>query len=281
MRFVVERDALAEAVAWIARSLPSRPVLPVLSGLLLQAAADGLTLSCFDYEVSARISIDADVAEPGTALVPGRLLAEITRSLPGHPVEVDDADDVTLTCGPASFSLVTLPIAEYPRLPELPRLAGTVDGGVFATAIGQVTPAASRDDTLPVITGVNVEIDGDTITLVATDRYRLAIRELDWNPARPGTSSTLLVPARTLADAARMMAPGVPVRIMTRGGDGDRKPRSPGNPRSPGSGTARNAHAASGADAMIGFESGGRRLTTRLIAGEYIKYSSKFPADGG
>jgi DNA polymerase III subunit beta len=255
MRFVVERDALAEAVAWIARSLPSRPVLPVLSGLLLQAASDGLTLSCFDYEVSARISIDADVAEPGTALVPGRLLAEITRSLPGHPVEVDDADDVTLTCGPASFSLVTLPIGDYPRLPELPRLAGTADGGVFATAIGQVTPAASRDDTLPVITGVNVEIEGNTIRLVATDRYRLAIRELDWDPARPGTSSTLLVPAKTLADAARMMAPGVPVRILTRGTDA--------------------------ADAMIGFESGGRRLTTRLIAGEYIKYSSKFPADFG
>jgi DNA polymerase III subunit beta len=264
MRFVVERDALAEAVAWIARSLPSRPVLPVLSGLLLQAAADGLTLSCFDYEVSARISIDADVSEPGTALVPGRLLAEITRSLPGHPVEVDDKDDVTLTCGPASFSLVTLPIGEYPRLPDLPRLAGTVDGGVFATAIGQVTPAASRDDTLPVITGVNVEIEDDTITLVATDRYRLAIRELGWNPARPGTSSTLLVPAKTLADAARMMAPGVPVRIMTRGTEGAAATKNSG-----------------AADAMIGFESGGRRLTTRLIAGEYIKYSSKFPADFG
>jgi DNA polymerase III subunit beta len=263
MRFVVERDALAEAVAWIARSLPSRPVLPVLTGLLLQAADDGLTLSCFDYEVSARISIDADVSEAGTALVPGRLMAEITRSLPGHPIEVDDKDDVTLTCGPASFSLVTLPIGEYPRLPELPRLAGTVDGGVFATAIGQVTPAASRDDTLPVITGVNVEIDGGTITLVATDRYRLAIRELDWNPARPGAGSTLLVPAKTLADAARMMAPGVPVRIMTRGTD-------------EGSGSA-----AARAEAMIGFESGGRRLTTRLIAGEYIKYSSKFPADFG
>ena len=270
MRFVVERDALAEAVAWIARSLPSRPVLPVLSGLLLQAAADGLTMSCFDYEVSARISIDADVTEPGTALVPGRLLAEITRSLPGHPVEVDDKDDVTLTCGPASFSLVTLPIGEYPRLPELPRLAGTVDGGVFATAIGQVTPAASRDDTLPVITGVNVEIEGDTLTLVATDRYRLAIRELGWSPARPGTSSTLLVPAKTLADAARMMAPGVPVRIMTRGPDGD-----------PRAAAAKHAQGRGAVDAMIGFESGGRRLTTRLIAGEYIKYSSKFPADFG
>jgi DNA polymerase III subunit beta len=272
MRFVVERDALAEAVAWIARSLPSRPVIPVLSGLLLQAAADGLTLSCFDYEVSARISIDADVTEPGTVLVPGRLLAEITRSLPGHPIEVDDKDDVTLTCGPASFNLVTLPIGEYPRLPELPRLAGTVDGGVLATAIGQVTPAASRDDTLPVITGVNVEIEGDMITLVATDRYRLAIRELGWHPARAGTSATLLVPAKTLSDAARMMVPGVPVRIMTRGAEGT------GTGRNGGTDPAGSLRAA---DAMIGFESGGRRLTTRLIAGEYIKYSSKFPADFG
>src|SRR5579863_10066867 len=266
MRFVVERDALAEAVAWVARSLPSRPVLPVLSGLLLTAEPGGLTLSCFDYEVSARIQIDADVAEPGTVLVPGRLLAEITRSLPGHPIEVDDTDDVTLTCGAASFSLVTLPLGEYPRLPELPRLAGTVDGGALATAISQVTPAASRDDTLPVITGVNVEIAGDTITLVATDRYRLAIRELGWDPARPEVSSTLLVPAKTLADAARMMAPGVPVRILTRGTEGA------------GSGPGSGKRAA---DAMIGFESGGRRLTTRLIAGEYIKYSSKFPADFG
>jgi DNA polymerase III subunit beta len=270
MRFVVERDVLADAVAWVARSLPTRPVLPILSGLLLQAAPDGLTLSCFDYEVSARIRVPADVAEPGTALVPGRLLAEITRSLPEHPVEVDDAHDagdVLLTCGPASFSLVTLPIGEYPQLPELPRLAGTVDGGALATAIGQVTPAASRDDTLPVITGVNVEVEGDTITLVATDRYRLAIRELAWAPAEPGARSTLLVPARTLADAARMMAPGVPVRIMLRAGG-------------PAAGR-RTAQAADPADAMIGFETGERRLTTRLIAGEYIKYSSKFPGEFG
>jgi DNA polymerase III subunit beta len=143
---------------------------------------------------------------------------------------------------------------------------------VLATAIGQVTPAASRDDTLPVITGVNVEIEGDTITLVATDRYRLAIRELGWTPARPGTSTTLLVPAKTLADAARMMVPGVPVRIMTRGTEGT------GTSRGAGTDAGSSLRAA---DAMIGFESGGRRLTTRLIAGEYIKYSSKFPADFG
>jgi DNA polymerase-3 subunit beta len=273
MRFIVERDALAEAVAWVARSLPSRPVLPILSGLLLEADSDGLALSCFDYEVSARILVEAKVAEPGTVLVPGRLLAEITRSLP--PVDVEfayDTDDVTLTCGPASFTLVTLPVSDYPRLPELPRLAGTVDGGVLATAIGQVVPAASRDDTLPVITGVNVEIDGDIVKLVATDRYRLAVRELGWNPAQPGSRSTLLVPAKTLADAARMMTPGTTVRVMM-GGD-------------QGAGGAWTADAKSedslrAADTMIGFESRGRRLTTRLIAGEYIKYSSRFPEEFG
>jgi len=288
MRFVVERDVLAEAVAWVARSLPTRPVLPVLSGLLLQAAADGLSLACYDYEVSARIRVPADVAEPGTALVPGRLLAEITRSLPALPVEVgdagqadtaDDSGDLVLTCGPASFSLVTLPLREYPQLPELPRLAGTVDGGALATAIGQVTPAASRDDTLPVITGVNVEIEGDLITLVATDRYRLAIRELTWSPAepepepQPGARSTLLVPARTLADAAKMMTPGVPVRVVLNAGG---PAKAGGSSR-----TGDPAGSPRAADAMIGFETGERRLTTRLIAGEYIKYSSKFPGEFG
>ncbi len=270
MRIIVERDALAEAVAWVARSLPSRPVLPILSGLLLEASPGVLTLSCFDYEVSARIQVDAEVTEAGTALVPGRLLAEITRSLPPLPVELDcEKDDVTVTCGPASFTLVTLPVKEYPRLPELPRLAGTVDGAVLATAIGQVAPAASRDDTLPVITGVNLEIDDDTIRLVATDRYRLAIRELGWNPAHPGSRGTLLVPAKTLSDAARMMVPGVPVRVMMRGEPG-------GGPTE-----ANPADSLRAADAMIGFESGGRRLTTRLIGGEYIKYMSRFPDDFG
>ena len=265
MRFSIERDTLTEAVAWVARALPNRPVLPILSGLLLAAMEDGvLTLSCFDYEVSARIRVPADVTEPGTVLVPGRLLAEITRSLPGYPVEFDDGgQDVTLTCGAASFTLVTLPVEEYPELPDLPVLAGTVDGGVLADAISQVVPAASRDDTLPILTGVNIELEGGTMTLAATDRYRLAMRELSWQPSRPELNVAVLIPARTLADAARMMAPGAAVQIMLRGDER-------GGPSS-----------LRATDAMIGFESGGRRLTTRLIAGEFIKYKSRFPAEFG
>ncbi|HZR48804.1 MAG TPA: DNA polymerase III subunit beta [Streptosporangiaceae bacterium] len=272
MRCGIERDTLTEAVAWVARALPNRPVLPILSGLLLTAAKtpDGpgeLTLSCFDYEVSARIRVEADVTEPGTVLVPGRLLAEITRSLPGFPVELDDeaGQDVTLTCGAASFTLVTLPVAEYPELPDLPVLAGTVDGGALGAAISQVVPAASRDDTLPILTGVNIEFEGDVMTFAATDRYRLAMRQLAWSPADPDLSATVLIPAKTLADAARMMANGLPVQVMLRAGTGVR-----------GGGQRTELRAA---DAMIGFESGGRRLTTRLIAGEFIKYKSRFPAE--
>src|SRR5258708_3476988 len=186
MKFRGGREALGEAVAWVARALTSRPVVPVLSGLMLQADGDGLMLSCFDYEVSARMRIDADVVEAGAALVPGRLLAEITRSLPALDVEVaSDADMVGLTCGSAEFTLVSLPAEEYPALPEQPPPAGTVDGGVLAVAAAQVGPAASRDDTLPMLTAVCLEIDGETLTLAATDRYRLPVREGPWIPAVP------------------------------------------------------------------------------------------------
>src|SRR5215469_3962297 len=164
MKFRVEHDVLADAVAWVARELPSRPVVPVLSGLRLEAG-DGLTLSCFDYELSATARIPADVAEAGTALVPGRLLAEITRSLPAQPAEFRSAgDEVSLTCGSAEFALVSLPTAEYPALPPAPPVAGTVDGGELAAAIAQVLPAASRDDTLPMLTAVCLDIHGGVIT---------------------------------------------------------------------------------------------------------------------
>jgi len=178
VRFRVERDVLAEAVAWTARSLPARPPVPVLAGLLLEAGPDGLSLSGFDYEVSARVTIAADVLEPGRALVSGRLLADISRSLPARPVEIStEGPKVQLVCGSARFSLLTLPVEDYPTLPEMPGVTGTLSSSLFATAVAQVAIAAGRDDTLPVLTGIRVEIDGDTVTLAATDRYRLAVRE--------------------------------------------------------------------------------------------------------
>jgi DNA polymerase-3 subunit beta len=266
MKFRVARDALGEAVAWVARALPSRPVVPVLSGMLLQADDDGLTLSCFDYEISARVRIDADVAEAGTALVPGRLLAEITRSLPALDVEVTcDADMVGLTCGPAEFMLVSLPVEEYPALPEPPAPTGTIDGGVLAVAAAQVGTAASRDDTLPMLTAVCVETDGETLTLAATDRYRLAVREVAWEPAVAGLRAVAMVPARTLADVAKTMSSGTPVTIAFGAA-----PEDTGAEREPRP-----------VDGLISFEGGNRRLTARLIGGEFIRYRSRFPAEFG
>jgi len=269
MKFIAGRDALGEAVAFVSRALPARPVVPHLSGMLLEAAADGLTLSCFDYEVSARVRVDAEVSEPGSALVPGRLLAEITRSLPAQPAEFcRDAEMMNLACGRAEFGLVCLPAQDYPALPASPEPAGAVDGGVLATAVAQVAPAASRDDTLPMLTAVCLDITGDVMTLAATDRYRLAARDVTFAPAEPGLRALALVPARFMVEAARAFVAGVPVTVAF-GTD------SAGASRDGGHDQPRPA------EGLVCFESAGRRLTGRLIAGEFIRYRSRFGDEFG
>src|SRR4051812_36069344 len=214
VKFRVERDVLADAVAWAARSLPVRPSVPVLAGLLIEASHEGLVLSSFDYETSARATLQAEVADEGRALVSGRLLADICRSLPDKPVEmVTDGARVSLTCGSARFSLQTMPVEDYPTLPDMPAATGTVPSEAFAHAVGQAVTAAGRDDMLPVLTGVRIEIDGSTISLLATDRFRLSHRELDWNPRTPDESAAALVPARVLGDTAKSLTGGGEVTI--------------------------------------------------------------------
>src|SRR5262249_35001496 len=161
----VERDTLADAVAWAARILPQKAQLPVLSGLRLDATGKGaLLLSGFDYEVSAEAELAVTVAEAGAVLVPGRLLADITRSLPGQPVDLaTDGPRRQLTCGSARFTLPTLPLDEYPSLPEMPQVSGTIGSDAFAAAVSSVAVAAGRDDTLPVLTGVRIEIEGEEV----------------------------------------------------------------------------------------------------------------------
>ena len=223
MKIRLERDILAEAVQWAARSLPTRPSVPILAGLLLRADADGVTLSSFDYETSARITVKADVTDSGEVLVSGRLLADISRSLPGKPVDLSaEGTRLELTCGSARFTLQTLPVADYPSLPSMPAATGAVSSDVFAQAVAQVVVAAGRDELLPVFTGVRVEIEGETISLLATDRYRMALRELNWNPSSPQASATALVPAKVLSDTARSMTSGDQVILsLASGGSGD------------------------------------------------------------
>jgi DNA polymerase III subunit beta len=272
VRFRVDRDVLADAVAWTARTLPSRPSVPVLAGIRINAepSSGQLTLSSFDYEVSAEISVPAGTEEEGTILVSGRLLAEITRSLPDRPVEIaTDESKAVLTCGSARFTLLTMPADDYPSLPEMPPSAGSVGSDAFAAAVGQVAIAAGRDDTLPVLTGVRLEIDGDKITLASTDRYRLAVRELAWNPGRPDISAAVLVPARTLADTARSLRSGAEVSIaLALPDDGEQA----GQPGAGGEGAGQG-------EGMIGFVSDGRKTTSRLLDGQFPPYRSLLPTD--
>ena len=249
MKFRVERDVLTEAVSWAARSLSPRPPVPVLSGLMFKAEAGTLSLSSFDYEISARLQIPADISEEGSILVSGRLMADICRSLPAAPVDVEtDGSKVTLTCRSSRFHLATMPVNDYPELPALPEISGTVDGDAFAQAVSQVIIAASKDDTLPILTGVKMEIEGDLITLLATDRYRLALREIRWNPTNANISTGALVKAKTLSEVAKSLGSSGNINI-----------------------------ALSENNELIGFESGGRRTTSLLVDGDYPKIRSLFP----
>ncbi len=254
MKFRVERDVLADAVSWAARTLPTRPSMPVLAGLVLEASEDSVTLSSFDYEVSSRVTIAADVQTPGTSLVSGRLLADITRSLPGAPVQLsNEGTRVVITCGRSSFTLPTLPVEDYPSLPAMPDSSGDIEAALFASAVAQVAVAAGRDDTLPTLTGIRMEIEGGNIVLAATDRYRLAVREFSWNPKSSSISVNALIPAKTLADTAKSLSTTDLVTIaLSAGGSGE---------------------------GLIGFEGAGRRTTTRLLDGEFPKYRTLLPSE--
>ncbi|MDN5767432.1 MAG: DNA polymerase III subunit beta [Humibacillus sp.] len=252
MKFRVERDVLAEAVTWVARGLPARPPVPVLAGVLIQADEEGtLTFSAFDYEVSAKVTVPADVAEGGTVLVLGRLLADISRNLPNRPIDIaTDGTKVNVTCGSSRFSLREMPVADYPTLPVPPDQSGTIAGDVFTQAVAQVAIAADRGDTLPILTGVRMEIEGEKVTLLATDRYRLAMRELTWSPSATDASHVALIPARQLSDTAKALGAAGAVELAL----------------------------GSSGDGLVGFEAGQRRTTTRLLDGEYPKVTSIFPS---
>ena len=259
MKIQVDRDVLADAVAWTARALPARPTVPVLAGMRLHAG-DELTLSSFDYDVSAQATVPVTTEEEGSVLVSGRLLAEISRSLPARPVEItSEGGKAVLSCGSATFTLLTMPEDEYPALPDMPEAAGSVGSDAFASAVSQSATAAGRDDTLPALTGVRIEIEGEILTLISTDRYRLAVRELRWTPARPDLSAAVLVPARALAETARSLTSGAEVSIALA---------LPGEAGPDGG---------AGGDGMIGFEGGGRRTTTRLLGGEFPRYQALLP----
>jgi DNA polymerase III subunit beta len=205
VKFQVNRDVFSEAVSFAVKLLPQRTTLPILSGVLLEATDSVLTLSSFDYEVSAQTEVAAEIEESGRVLVSGRLLAEIASRLPNAPVVFSTEDSrIIVACGSAHFTLLSMPVEEYPTLPQIAESSGSLPAEAFANAVAQVAVAASRDDVTPVITGVQLEVSKTNLSLVATDRYRVAVREIEWAASDSITDSiTALVPARTLTEIGK------------------------------------------------------------------------------
>ncbi|NLP84860.1 DNA polymerase III subunit beta [Microbacterium sp. CFH 90308] len=254
MKFHVNRDVFSEAVSFVVKLLPQRNPQPILAGVLIEASSDGLSLAAFDYEASARTTIEATVDEPGTILVHGRLLSDIASRLPNAPIEiaVDEDNGILLTCGSARFTLASMPVQEYPAIPEVSGDSGLVPGEDFATAIAQVAFAASRDDVTPVLTGVQLEVSGTSLSLVATDRYRVALREIPWDGGGTASeeSTTALVPARTLTEVGKTFAHGGDISIAFSG-TGDRE--------------------------IIAFTAGNKTVTSLLIKGNFPPVRRLFP----
>ena len=254
MKFTVEQGALVDGVNWVSRSLSTRPIKTELLGIVIDASGDDVLLSASDLETASKSHFAAEIKEKGKVLVPGKLLAEICRSLPNKPITFAlDGSRVLVTSGSAKFTLPTLSITEYPNLPELPASTGVVPSDTFATAVAQVAIAAGRDDSLPTLTGVHIEINEESVTLAATDRYRLAVREIQWEPTTPNLSLTALMRARTIADAAKSLTHSKNVSISF----------AP---------TTSN-------DRLAGFAGDGKTMTSRMLDGTFPPYRHLLPQD--
>lgn len=243
---------MADAVTWASRTLPSKSTQPLLTGLHLMAEKSSLTLSGSDADVSGQATLLADVEQPGTVLVPGRLLADITRSLPSGKIQISlNNNRIDITSGRSSFTIPTMPVNEYPPLPVMPEITGTIAGEEIANAIAQVATAASRDETLPAFTGIKIDVEGSVITLASTDRYRLAVREINWNPVSTSISTHTLIPARFLYDATKSLANNKTISLAF----------------------------AAGNEGLFGLAGTDRQTTSRILAADFPPYRTLLPSE--
>ena len=252
MKFEVNKDVFSEAVSFAVKLLPQRTTLPILSGVLITVEDDTVTISSFDYEVSAKTKVAASVDTPGQVIVSGRLLSEIAQRLPEDSVTLSlSGTSVSVVSGSAKFTLATMPVEEYPNLPEVEGVSGSVSGEEFSQAVGQVAPAASRDDVTPVITGVLLDVSSSALVMMATDRYRVAAKELSWSGGSVAAEGLqALIPSRTLAEIGKTFAHTSHLTITLSVG-GERE--------------------------LVAFSSDQRTVTTLLINGSFPPVHKLFP----
>jgi DNA polymerase-3 subunit beta len=253
MKFVVERDQLNDAVSWVSKSISNRPISTSLLGIVIDVG-DEITLSGSDLESSTKAVFKAQVEQKGKVLVPGKLLAEISRSLPAKAVTLKlEGTKVLVSAGSAKFTLPTLPLSEYPNLPQIPPTTGSIKSDLFTTAVNQVAVAAGKDDSLPTLTGVFIEINKNQLTMAATDRYRLAVRELNWQVADSNIEATALLRARTIADAAKSLITTSNINISLAPTNSNEK--------------------------LVGFSCDGKTMTTRVLDGSFPPFRHLLPND--
>ena len=254
MKVEVNSQALADAVAWTTRVIDARPASPILAGVRLEAIDGTLQLSAFNYAISARHHIEAGVDEAGSVLVLGKLLADITKSLPAAKTYLStDGSTITITSGKSTFTMQLMPDAEYPDLPVIPTNVGQVDAQTFTQAVTQASVAVSREENRPVLTGIRVQFQGNKVIMSSTDRFRLSRASFTWTPENPDTNTTALVRGALLRDVARSLDEHQNIVV-----DFDTE-----NP------------------SLLGFENAGRVSTSQLIDGEFPAvdrlYADEYP----
>lgn len=246
MKFRCERDSLAEAFLTASRATSGRSGLPVLSGLQLELAGSRLTVTGTDLDLTIQLQLEVGGERDGTLVLPAKLVADIVRSLGSGAVEIAaDGDDVSITGGRTEFTVRSFAADDYPRLAAPSTSAVTLPAAEFGDALRQVVRAASSDEARPILTGVLLTAESDGLRLVATDSYRLAVRDL------PGTSvlgpdQRVLVPAKALSELQRLLP-----------SDGDLTLRL--------------------GERDVTFDIDGTRVTTRLIEGEFPNYRQLIP----
>ena len=251
MKFRCERDVLADALNSAGRAATNRTgTLPVLSGVRIEVAGDTLTVTGTDLELTIRLTVEVGGDRDGAAVVPARLIGDIVKSLPAGAVEIEldqgESGEMSISAGRSQFSVGPVSLDDYPAQTEPTGEAVTLQAETMADSLRQVVRAASTDDARAVLTGVLLASEEDGVRMVATDSYRLAVRDLP-DSAVLGSGQKVLIPGRALTELQRLM--GDVEQLTVRFGEREAT-----------------------------FEAGTTRLSTRLIEGDFPNYRNLLPS---
>jgi DNA polymerase III subunit beta len=265
VKFRCERDSLVEVLTTAGRAVSARTTAMALSGVRIEASGNHLAVVGTDLDLTVHASTEAIGISDGVCVAPARLLADIVRSLePGAVTIESEGEKVEIGAARSRFSLRTFPVDDFPSLPEPPQPATFLPADHLASALRQVVRAASSDDARPLLTGVLIAAEGSGVRLVATDSYRLAMRDIDGSDALVD-SAQILVPARALAELQR---------LSVLGSAGKEASSSSGGEGAPGPTVGLSV-----GDHDVTFTAGGVKVSTRLLDGNYPDYRQLIPAE--